>query len=165
MIKKGFQNATGLSQQGVLEGLNGLLNASHQILLGLLVFMAKSQHEASIGLDLSHNTFLVVKQQYTQNNGSLVGNLQPLGLGHNFLFVLDLQGGLGFNSQNQLGFDEFFKDVQSLTFSFLDIVINSKSFDSLRKTFNLSGFDSLLTDIDGPVVIVVVILLIAAIRG
>ena len=31
MIKKGFQNATGLSQQGILEGLNGLLNASHQI--------------------------------------------------------------------------------------------------------------------------------------
>ena len=39
------------------------------------------------------------------------------------------------------------------------------TFDSLRKTFNLSGFDSLLTDIDGPVIIVVVILFIAAIRG
>ena len=77
MVEKGFQNATGLCQQGVLEGLNGLLNASHQIFLGLLVFMAKSQHKASIGLDLSHNTFLVVKQQYAQNNGSLVGNLQP----------------------------------------------------------------------------------------
>ena len=38
------------------------------------------------------------------------------------------------------------------------------TFDSLRKTFNLSGFDSLLTDVDGPVIIVV-ILFIAAIRG
>ena len=31
MVEKGFQNASGLGQQGVLEGLNGLLNASHQI--------------------------------------------------------------------------------------------------------------------------------------
>merc|ERR1719411_75229 len=121
MVVEGLENDGCLGKQGFLVSFNCLFKSTHQILLSLGVFSAKSQQKTFVCFDLSQFIIdnVLVKNQFAQNHGSLVCDFQPFSFGYNFFLIIGFKSSLGL----QFGLDKFVKDVNSLRLSFLNVII------------------------------------------